>query len=112
MPRRKKGILDRIRDTANGVETVVEATQEFFDRMKESWQQEQGQTAPINGLEAQDCWTLLGLKPGSHRKEVEVRWRKIAHAYHPDAGAGDDTMFKILKAAYDEALDQIKEAGG
>ena len=89
----------------------VEATQDFLERVRTTWRAPAAEEVE-GGLEAQDCWTLLGLQPGANKKEVESRWRRIAHAYHPDTacrGCGDDTMFKILRAAYEEAMEQINE---
>lgn len=52
---------------------------------------------------ARDCWSVLGLKPGAAREDIEQKFRDLVKRHHPDAG-GDPDEFVAVRKARDEAL--------
>lgn len=50
-----------------------------------------------------DCWSVLGLRPGASRDDIEQKFRDLAKRHHPDFG-GDPDEFMAVKKARDEAL--------
>ena len=50
-----------------------------------------------------DPWKVLKLKPTKDKQLISHAWRKLASQYHPDHG-GDPELFKLLRAAYEQAL--------
>lgn len=52
---------------------------------------------------ARDCWSVLGLKPGATRDDIEQKFRDLAKRHHPDAG-GDANEFVAIRKARDDAL--------
>ena len=46
-----------------------------------------------------DPYQLLGLASTATKEEIAARFRALMKIYHPDAGAGDDTMAKLINNA-------------
>ena len=46
-----------------------------------------------------DPLQLLGLTPNATREEFNSRYKALMKVYHPDSGAGDDTMAKLINQA-------------
>ena len=55
--------------------------------------------------QARDCWTVLGLPPGTSREQVTARYRELAGTLHPDRGGTHAAMIE-LNQAYDQARAQ------
>jgi len=54
-------------------------------------------------MSTDDPWKVLKLKPTRDKQAISHAWRKLASQYHPDHG-GDPELFKLLRAAYEQAL--------
>lgn len=54
-----------------------------------------------------DPWKILNLKPTRNKQLIEQTWRRLASKYHPDRG-GDAEQFKLIRAAYEQALVKSK----
>lgn len=50
-----------------------------------------------------EWWRVLEIEPISTYDEIKSAYRRLAKKYHPDI-AGDDTHFKKIKDAYEEAM--------
>ncbi len=59
--------------------------------------------AALPAPNSRDCWSVLGLKPGAAREDIEQKFRDLVKRHHPDSG-GDPTEFMAVKKARDEAL--------
>lgn len=55
-----------------------------------------------------DPYQLLGLRANCSKEEFSARYRSLMKVYHPDSGAGDDTMAKLINMA----AGKIKEMRG
>ena len=55
-----------------------------------------------------DCIKLLGFTEVPDAAGLKARWRQLAKASHPDAG-GDETYFKRLANAYEQAEKLLKK---
>lgn len=53
-------------------------------------------------------YILLGVSQGSSKDEVAKRYKDLMRIYHPDTGAGNDTMCKLINQAWQ----QIKQERG
>ncbi len=51
-----------------------------------------------------DCWVVLGLKPGAGAGDIQAAYRKRAQAMHPDRPGGDERLMTALNRARDEAM--------
>lgn len=51
----------------------------------------------------EDCWSILGVKPGCTRNDIKIRYRALAQRHHPDAG-GTHAAFARIAQAYEEAM--------
>ena len=99
MSRQQKDFLGRVRSTADSVSAGADAIQGLWDR----WNSRRAKQDIEE--DALDCFTLLGLTPDSTTEVIKRQWARIARVYHPDSAcAVDDTMFKVLHAAYQEAM--------
>lgn len=57
-----------------------------------------------------DCWTILGLDPGTaDERAVNERRRQLARELHPDRG-GDAEAMRTVNAAADEAIARLRRA--
>jgi len=65
-------------------------------------------TAPIGGTSSPSAaWATLGLPPGSPKKEVKARYRRLAAIEHPDLKPDDPEAaqrFARINAAYEELM--------
>lgn len=52
-------------------------------------------------------WEVLGVKQDANKQTVINAYRALAKIHHPDAGGNTDD-FKRLRAAYEEAIRQVK----
>lgn len=55
-----------------------------------------------------DPYQLLGLRHNCLKEEFSARYKALMKVYHPDSGAGDDTMAKLINLA----AGKIKEMRG
>ena len=55
-------------------------------------------------------YSLLHLQPGMSLAEVRTQYRKLAKAYHPDAG-GHHTSFLALQQAYERVVHDLQIRG-
>lgn len=49
-------------------------------------------------------WKVLGIKPGSSKKYVEIAYKKLSLKYHPDNEGGDIDIFKHITKAYEQVI--------
>jgi hypothetical protein len=49
-------------------------------------------------------WTVLELDPNASREEIQSAYRRLARRTHPDTPTGSVDQFKVLQAAYEQAL--------
>lgn len=57
------------------------------------------QEATYSGI---DPFQLLGLNANATAEQLKARYRMLMKVYHPDSGAGDDTMAKLINQAVEE----------
>jgi DnaJ-class molecular chaperone len=50
-------------------------------------------------------YAWLGVPKNASSNEIRRAYRKLALQYHPDKNGGDDTMFKMVKEAYETLID-------
>jgi len=55
-----------------------------------------------------DYYNVLGVEKKASKDDIKKAFRKLAHRYHPDKGAGDDTKFKEITEAYSILSDDRK----
>lgn len=49
---------------------------------------------------ANDYYEILGVSKSASADEIKRAYRKLAHQYHPDKGAGQEAKFKEINQAY------------
>jgi molecular chaperone DnaJ len=54
----------------------------------------------VFGLEIMDYYQILGVSRDASQEEIKKAYRRLAHKYHPDKGAGDEEKFKQINEAY------------
>lgn len=59
---------------------------------------------------AKDYYEILGVKKDSSTDEIKKAYRKLAHKYHPDKGAGNEPKFKEVNEAYQVLSDNEKKS--
>lgn len=59
---------------------------------------------------AQDYYQTLGVSKSASADEIKKAYRKLAHQFHPDKGAGNEGKFKEVNEAYQVLSDQNKRA--
>ena len=59
---------------------------------------------------AQDYYSTLGISKSASTEEIKKAYRKLAHQYHPDKGAGNEQKFKEVSEAYQVLSDPNKRA--
>lgn len=47
-------------------------------------------------------YILFGLSPSATEEEFKKRYKDLMRIYHPDKGASDDTMVKLLNQAWED----------
>src|SRR3989344_409688 len=57
---------------------------------------------------AQDYYQTLGVAKSANAEEIKRAYRKLAHQYHPDKGAGNEEKFKAASEAYQVLSDSQK----
>jgi len=57
---------------------------------------------------AQDLYQTLGVSRSASPDEIKRAYRKLAHQYHPDKGAGNESKFKEVSEAYQVLSDSQK----
>ncbi|OGE88982.1 MAG: molecular chaperone DnaJ [Candidatus Doudnabacteria bacterium RIFCSPLOWO2_02_FULL_49_13] len=57
---------------------------------------------------AQDYYQILGISKSASAEEIKRAYRKLAHQYHPDKGAGSESKFKEVSEAYQVLSDPGK----
>ena len=55
-----------------------------------------------------DYYKILGINKNASEDEVKKAFRKLAHAYHPDKGGGNESKFKEASEAYAILSDKKK----
>lgn len=59
----------------------------------------------------EDLYKILGVEKNANETEIKRAYRKLAHQYHPDKGAGgDEKKFKQVTEAYEILSDKQKRA--
>ncbi len=62
-------------------------------------------------MSAENCYEILGLKPGVSDEVVKQAFRELAKHYHPDRNPGDaeaERRFKLVKTAYESLKDESR----
>jgi molecular chaperone DnaJ len=55
-----------------------------------------------------DYYEILGVNKTATKDEIKKAFHKLAHKYHPDKNAGDDSRFKEVNEAYQILSDEKK----
>lgn len=59
---------------------------------------------------AKNYYETLGVDKGASADEIKKAYRKLAHKYHPDKGAGNEPKFKEVNEAYQVLSDNEKKS--
>jgi len=93
---------DRVQDNMRSIQRSIK-TIRGIERWGASEMMERAFQA-FEALPAPDtCWSILGVRPGSSREDVERAYRDKAKRAHPDHGGSDAAMAELNRAR-DEAL--------
>lgn len=59
---------------------------------------------------AKNYYEVLGVEKTASQEDIKKAFHKLAHKYHPDKNAGDDSKFKEVNEAYQVLSDEKKRA--